>query len=91
MARNEDKVWYIIGDVVEVKMYDEDTEEIVKGIVEITGWDDSEHTRYGMYDLRCLSGNVPYFAVNVNWFQESVIKYLGNIEKNKALRVLYGK
>lgn len=90
MARNR----FIPGDIIRVERYfDLGDDRYKSGIIQITGYDpDADHTTYGTYDLTVLEGDIEWIRINAKLFdQEECIVWLGNINEDRALRLLYGR
>lgn len=84
---------FIIGDILDVvKFWDQCDNEIKSGIVEITDYTpNTKHTRYGLYETNNIRGNLGWMAINAQYLDDSIyVVWLGNINTDKVLRVLYG-
>ena len=84
---------YKPGDLVSVDNYWDQGEEVFEsGIMLIEGHHEHPHTEYGVYEVNCLSGTIAFVYINASVFDKlTCTTYLGNINEDNALRVLYGR
>ena len=85
-----------IGDLYEVVAYDQGDCRWEYGVILITEVHDSAAYKGGWaYYIEAISGTIKWTAVGIGHFQDESShlkkKYLGNVNTDKALRILYGK
>lgn len=84
---------YKIGDTFHILVFDYyDTTGISEGIVCIDNIE-SDYENESVLIFKHLNGNVPWLAVIESRLDcaDITVRYLGNINTNSALKVLYGQ
>jgi hypothetical protein len=87
---------YVPGDTFTVVIWDVGNDKWEYGTFYITGVSTSaKYAGQWSYSTECLSGNIKWTGLGCHHLQTNdswkVKKYLGNIYKDPALKVLYGK
>ena len=88
------KTRFKVGDIIEIEKYwDQGDDKWLSGIVQITDYTPHyPNTINGMYSMELLNGNFSSIRHNSDVFDNlQYLVWLGNINDNKTLRLLYGK
>ena len=88
------KVRFKVGDVIEVaKYWDQGDDRWQEGIVQIVAYEQpGEYAPTGVYHLKILKGSITWAAYNTKFMDElPYLIWMGNINEDKTLRLLYGK
>lgn len=83
-----------VGDILYVIDWDHDVDAYESGYIMIIDISETSVLSGGsdLYGIESLSGNIRWTAVSKNLLHTlPKVKYIGNVNESKALRILYGR